>query len=176
MYVFPLWGCSFFIITGCSVFFAHRRKFSASRRILQSRYRGQPTKLGPNMLTLRKRRYNYIWYIIWKHGDPVEYAFVVFPADWPSSQLDLQPSTVWFRIGSKGETSTSLCVQRREVKISPHISDLLGILFTDLKHHPHLFYRKTALLCSGPGSGQILYEPDANDDYDEEDPDDDLDV
>ncbi|CAG00709.1 unnamed protein product [Tetraodon nigroviridis] len=36
--------------------------------------------------------------------------------------------------------------------------------------------KKTALLCSGPGSGQILYEPDANDDYDEEDPDDDLDV
>ncbi|XP_056883579.1 elongator complex protein 5 [Takifugu flavidus] len=36
--------------------------------------------------------------------------------------------------------------------------------------------KKTALLCSGPGSGQIVYEPDANDDYDEEDPDDDLDV
>lgn len=36
--------------------------------------------------------------------------------------------------------------------------------------------KKTALLHSGPGSGQILYEPDANDDYDQEDPDDDLDV
>ncbi|KAF3697930.1 Elongator complex protein 5 [Channa argus] len=36
--------------------------------------------------------------------------------------------------------------------------------------------KKTALLHSGPGSGRILYEPDANDDYDEEDPDDDLDV
>ena len=36
--------------------------------------------------------------------------------------------------------------------------------------------RKTALLHSGPGSGRILYEPDANDDYDQEDPDDDLDV
>lgn len=36
--------------------------------------------------------------------------------------------------------------------------------------------RKKALLHSGPGSGQILYEPDANDDYDQEDPDDDLDV
>lgn len=37
-------------------------------------------------------------------------------------------------------------------------------------------FRKTALLHSGPGSGRILYEPDANDDYDQEDPDDDLDV
>lgn len=36
--------------------------------------------------------------------------------------------------------------------------------------------KKTALLHSGQGSGRILYEPDANDDYDQEDPDDDLDV
>ncbi|XP_076015745.1 elongator complex protein 5 isoform X2 [Genypterus blacodes] len=36
--------------------------------------------------------------------------------------------------------------------------------------------KKTALLHSGPGSGRILYEPDAADDYDQEDPDDDLDV
>ncbi|XP_054457722.1 elongator complex protein 5 [Anoplopoma fimbria] len=36
--------------------------------------------------------------------------------------------------------------------------------------------KKTALLHSSPGSGRILYEPDANDDYDQEDPDDDLDV
>ncbi|XP_037532101.1 elongator complex protein 5 [Nematolebias whitei] len=36
--------------------------------------------------------------------------------------------------------------------------------------------KKTALLCPGPGSGRIVYEPDANDDYDQEDPDDDLDV
>ncbi|XP_030609589.1 elongator complex protein 5 [Archocentrus centrarchus] len=36
--------------------------------------------------------------------------------------------------------------------------------------------KKTALLQSGPGSGRILYEPDASDDYDQEDPDDDLDV
>ncbi|XP_028997035.1 elongator complex protein 5 [Betta splendens] len=36
--------------------------------------------------------------------------------------------------------------------------------------------KKTALLHSGPGSGRILYEPDANDNYDQEDPDDDLDV
>ncbi|XP_036002332.1 elongator complex protein 5 [Fundulus heteroclitus] len=36
--------------------------------------------------------------------------------------------------------------------------------------------KKTALLHPGPGSGRILYEPDANDDYDQEDPDDDLDV
>lgn len=36
--------------------------------------------------------------------------------------------------------------------------------------------KKMALLQSGPGSGRILYEPDANDDYDQEDPDDDLDV
>lgn len=36
--------------------------------------------------------------------------------------------------------------------------------------------KKTALLHSGPGSGRILYEPDASDDYDQEDPDDDLDV
>ncbi|KAM3857665.1 elongator complex protein 5 [Diretmus argenteus] len=36
--------------------------------------------------------------------------------------------------------------------------------------------KKTALLHSAPGSGRILYEPDANDDYDQEDPDDDLDV
>ncbi|KAE8279090.1 Elongator complex protein 5 [Larimichthys crocea] len=36
--------------------------------------------------------------------------------------------------------------------------------------------KKTALLHSGRGSGRILYEPDANDDYDQEDPDDDLDV
>uniref|UniRef100_A0A3P8UUI2 Elongator complex protein 5 n=1 Tax=Cynoglossus semilaevis TaxID=244447 RepID=A0A3P8UUI2_CYNSE len=36
--------------------------------------------------------------------------------------------------------------------------------------------KKTALLHSGPSSGRILYEPDENDDYDQEDPDDDLDV
>ncbi|KAL0970378.1 hypothetical protein UPYG_G00241180 [Umbra pygmaea] len=36
--------------------------------------------------------------------------------------------------------------------------------------------KKSALLHPGPGSGRILYEPDANDDYDQEDPDDDLDV
>ncbi|KAM9424298.1 elongator complex protein 5 [Pholidichthys leucotaenia] len=36
--------------------------------------------------------------------------------------------------------------------------------------------KKTALLHSGQGSGRILYEPDANDDYDQEDPDDDLDI
>lgn len=36
--------------------------------------------------------------------------------------------------------------------------------------------KKSALLHSGPGSGRILYEPDANDDFDLEDPDDDLDV
>ncbi|KAG7271713.1 hypothetical protein CRUP_001297 [Coryphaenoides rupestris] len=36
--------------------------------------------------------------------------------------------------------------------------------------------KKSALLRSRPGSGRILYEPDANDDYDQEDPDDDLDI
>lgn len=36
--------------------------------------------------------------------------------------------------------------------------------------------KKTALLHPNKGSGWILYEPDANDDYDQEDPDDDLDV
>lgn len=36
--------------------------------------------------------------------------------------------------------------------------------------------KKTALLHPNQGSGRILYEPDANDDYDQEDPDDDLDV
>ncbi|KAM4611531.1 elongator complex protein 5 isoform 1-T2 [Polymixia lowei] len=36
--------------------------------------------------------------------------------------------------------------------------------------------KKSALLRPVPGSGRILYEPDANDDYDQEDPDDDLDV
>ncbi|XP_062305225.1 elongator complex protein 5 [Osmerus eperlanus] len=36
--------------------------------------------------------------------------------------------------------------------------------------------KKSALLHSGPGSGRIVYEPDANDDFDQEDPDDDLDV
>uniref|UniRef100_A0A8C1F5J9 Elongator complex protein 5 n=1 Tax=Cyprinus carpio carpio TaxID=630221 RepID=A0A8C1F5J9_CYPCA len=36
--------------------------------------------------------------------------------------------------------------------------------------------KKSALLRPTPGSGRIVYEPDANDDFDEEDPDDDLDV
>ncbi|XP_052008420.1 elongator complex protein 5-like [Xyrauchen texanus] len=36
--------------------------------------------------------------------------------------------------------------------------------------------KKSALLRPSPGSGRIMYEPDANDDFDEEDPDDDLDV
>lgn len=39
-----------------------------------------------------------------------------------------------------------------------------------------LTFRKSALLRPTPGSGRIVYEPDANDDFDEEDPDDDLDV
>ncbi|XP_027024879.1 elongator complex protein 5 isoform X1 [Tachysurus fulvidraco] len=36
--------------------------------------------------------------------------------------------------------------------------------------------KKSALLRQGQGSGRVMYEPDANDDFDEEDPDDDLDV
>ncbi|XP_061922169.1 elongator complex protein 5 isoform X1 [Entelurus aequoreus] len=36
--------------------------------------------------------------------------------------------------------------------------------------------KKAALLNTGAGRGRITYEPDANDDYDQEDPDDDLDV
>nr|XP_057924168.1 elongator complex protein 5 [Doryrhamphus excisus] len=36
--------------------------------------------------------------------------------------------------------------------------------------------KKAALLKPGAGAGRITYEPDANDDYDQEDPDDDLDV
>ncbi|KAG9346334.1 hypothetical protein JZ751_006645 [Albula glossodonta] len=36
--------------------------------------------------------------------------------------------------------------------------------------------KKSALLRPRPGAGRILYEPDANDDFDQEDPDDDLDV
>ncbi|XP_043099279.1 elongator complex protein 5 [Puntigrus tetrazona] len=36
--------------------------------------------------------------------------------------------------------------------------------------------KKSSLLKPFPGSGRIMYEPDANDDFDEEDPDDDLDV
>lgn len=36
--------------------------------------------------------------------------------------------------------------------------------------------KKSALLRPTPGSGRIMYKPDANDDFDEEDPDDDLDV
>ncbi|XP_017327847.1 elongator complex protein 5 isoform X2 [Ictalurus punctatus] len=36
--------------------------------------------------------------------------------------------------------------------------------------------KKSALLRPGRGSGRIMYEPDANDDIDDEDPDDDLDV
>ncbi|XP_012677535.1 elongator complex protein 5 [Clupea harengus] len=36
--------------------------------------------------------------------------------------------------------------------------------------------KKSALLHPGQGAGQIMYEPDANDDFDQEDPDEDLDV
>ncbi|TSL34598.1 Elongator complex protein 5 [Bagarius yarrelli] len=36
--------------------------------------------------------------------------------------------------------------------------------------------KKSAFLKHGRGTGRIMYEPDANDDFDEEDPDDDLDV
>lgn len=36
--------------------------------------------------------------------------------------------------------------------------------------------KKKAILHSGANMGRILYEPDANDDFDQEDPDDDLDV
>ncbi len=54
---------------------------------------------------------------------------------------------------------------------------LLLLLFLQPENTvPFFSCRKTALLHSGPGSGRILYEPDANDDYDQEDPDDDLDV
>lgn len=43
---------------------------------------------------------------------------------------------------------------------------------------PFMFSRekKKAILHSGANLGRILYEPDANDDFDQEDPDDDLDV
>lgn len=36
--------------------------------------------------------------------------------------------------------------------------------------------KKKSILDSGANSGRIMYEPDANDDFDQEDPDDDLDV
>lgn len=53
---------------------------------------------------------------------------------------------------------------------------IYNLFSNNLEHGLLFFYRKKALLHSGPGSGRILYEPDANDDYDQEDPDDDLDV
>lgn len=56
------------------------------------------------------------------------------------------------------------------------MSNLFQYIIGSLKDYITFCYRKTALLHSGPGSGRILYEPDANDDYDQEDPDDDLDV
>lgn len=56
------------------------------------------------------------------------------------------------------------------------ICNVIQYNIDSLKYHTAFCYRKTALLHSGPGSGRILYEPDANDDYDQEDPDDDLDV
>lgn len=48
--------------------------------------------------------------------------------------------------------------------------DKLALPFTFSKE------KKKAILHSNPNLGRILYEPDANDDFDQEDPDDDLDV
>lgn len=56
------------------------------------------------------------------------------------------------------------------------ISNFTQYIIESFKYSITSCYRKTAILHSGPGSGRILYEPDANDDYDQEDPDDDLDV
>ncbi|KAF7663849.1 hypothetical protein LDENG_00198670 [Lucifuga dentata] len=60
----------------------------------------------------------------------------------------------------------SLCLSDREREAKEKVA--LPFVFSKEK--------KTALLHSGPGSGRILYEPDDADDYDQEDPDDDLDV
>uniref|UniRef100_A0AAV2KPN0 Elongator complex protein 5 n=1 Tax=Knipowitschia caucasica TaxID=637954 RepID=A0AAV2KPN0_KNICA len=73
---------------------------------------------------------------------------------------------------------------QEEHQIDPTVNLTFNLRLSDKEREakeklllPYMFSKdkKTALLYSGSGSGRILYEPDANDDYDQEDPDDDLD-
>jgi len=44
------------------------------------------------------------------------------------------------------------------------------------KDNNYIFYRQEATLNKSVGEGKIFYQPDEVDDFDEEDPDDDLDI
>jgi hypothetical protein len=53
---------------------------------------------------------------------------------------------------------------------------LYGRIYVWDKDSYYIFYRQEATLNKSVGEGKIFYQPDEVDDFDEEDPDDDLDI
>ena len=53
---------------------------------------------------------------------------------------------------------------------------LYGRIYVCDKDSYYIFYRQEATLNKSVGEGKIFYQPDEVDDFDEEDPDDDLDI
>uniref|UniRef100_A0A4W5PKU1 Elongator complex protein 5 n=1 Tax=Hucho hucho TaxID=62062 RepID=A0A4W5PKU1_9TELE len=88
-------------------------------------------------------------------------------------------------IQSKRSHSGSTPMNTDESEVDPTANLTFNLRLSDTQREakeklplPFVFSKekKSALLHPCTGSGRILYEPDANDDYDQEDPDDDLDV
>ncbi|XP_054608869.1 elongator complex protein 5 isoform X2 [Dunckerocampus dactyliophorus] len=84
-----------------------------------------------------------------------------------------------------GQSKPSNAMQLQEQETDPAANLTFNLRLSDAERDtkeklalPFVFSKekKAALLNPGAGMGRIMYEPDANDDYDQEDPDDDLDV
>ncbi|XP_057710841.1 elongator complex protein 5 isoform X2 [Corythoichthys intestinalis] len=74
-------------------------------------------------------------------------------------------------------------VRPREPEMDPTAHLTFNLRLSDLEREakeklalPFVFTKEKKAALLHTGSGRIVYEPDANDDYDQEDPDDDLDV
>ncbi|XP_037400377.1 elongator complex protein 5 [Pygocentrus nattereri] len=80
-----------------------------------------------------------------------------------SGHVQMQPDT-------KADPTSNLTFNLRLSEVEREAREKVALPFVFSQE------KKSALLKQSQGSGRIIYEPDASDDFDEEDPDDDLDV
>ncbi|KAI4900169.1 hypothetical protein NFI96_023895 [Prochilodus magdalenae] len=80
-----------------------------------------------------------------------------------SGHVEMQPDT-------KADPASNLTFNLRLSEVEREAKEKVALPFVFSQE------KKSALLKQSQGSGRIIYEPDASDDFDEEDPDDDLDV
>ncbi|KAL6490598.1 hypothetical protein MHYP_G00009430 [Metynnis hypsauchen] len=80
-----------------------------------------------------------------------------------SGHVQMQPDT-------KADPTSNLTFNLRLSEVEREAKEKVALPFVFSQE------KKSALLKQSQGSGRIIYEPDASDDFDEEDPDDDLDV